>query len=197
MYTIEGRRNIAGGRLMTDRRSAANSSLGKCFTTLCYSADGSYILAGGSSRYICMYDVADQSKNMTESGPLDLIDDDNSDTEEGRSFSAATTEGVLVYSIDESFIFDPMDLDIDVTPEAIDKALNEDQPSRALILSLRLNGDTLIKKCIFCQSSRCSSSCFINPLQQRLIDALADLQERCPHLRVRASLVSGTLQSSW
>ena len=35
----------------------------------------------------------------------------------GRSFAAATTEGVLVYSVDESFIFDPTDLDIDVTPE--------------------------------------------------------------------------------
>lgn len=90
---------------------------------------------------------------MTEAGPLDLIDDDNSDIEEGvekqtrgklgldlpgsmlnrgrpviqtkclriaptgRSFVAATTEGVLVYSVDESFIFDPTDLDIDVTPE--------------------------------------------------------------------------------
>lgn len=60
MYTIEGRRDIAGGRLMTDRRSAATSSSGKCFTTLCYSADGSYILAGGCSKYICMYDIADQ-----------------------------------------------------------------------------------------------------------------------------------------
>lgn len=60
MYTIEGRRDIAGGRHVNDRRSAANSSSGKCFTTLCYSADGSYILAGGSSKYICMYDIADQ-----------------------------------------------------------------------------------------------------------------------------------------
>jgi len=60
MYTIEGSRDIAGGRLMTDRRSAAKSTSGKFFTTLCYSADGSYILAGGRSRYICMYDVADQ-----------------------------------------------------------------------------------------------------------------------------------------
>lgn len=60
MYTIEGSRDIAGGRLMSDRRSAANSSSGKFFTSLCYSADGSYILAGGSSRYICMYDIADQ-----------------------------------------------------------------------------------------------------------------------------------------
>lgn len=93
------------------------------------------------------------SKNMTESGPLNLIDDDNSDTEEGvdkqvrnklaydlpgsmpnhgrpvirtkclriaptgRSWAAATTEGVLIYSMDESFIFDPTDLDMDVTPE--------------------------------------------------------------------------------
>ncbi|KAL0547504.1 hypothetical protein IC582_017440 [Cucumis melo] len=243
MYTIEGRRDIAGGRLMTDRRSAATSSSGKCFTTLCYSADGSYILAGGSSKYICMYDIADQvllrrfqitnnlsldgvldilnSKNMTDAGPLDLIDDDDSDIEEGvdqqareklghdlpgsllnrgrpvvrtkclriaptgRNFAASTTEGVLIYSIDESFIFDPTDLDIDVTPEAINAALDEDQSSRALILSLRLNEDLLIKKCIFS----------VNPVDiakliqsiphrylQRLVEALAEILESCPHL---------------
>ncbi|XP_061344011.1 periodic tryptophan protein 2 isoform X2 [Gastrolobium bilobum] len=243
MYTIEGSRDIAGGRRMTDRRSAANSSSGKCFTTLCYSADGSYIVAGGNSRYICMYDVADQvllrrfqithnlsldgvldflnSKNMTEAGPLDLIDDDNSDIEEGvekqtrgkigldlpgsipnrgrpviqtkclriaptgRSFVAATTEGVLVYSVDESFIFDPTDLDIDVTPEAVDGALSENQTSRALILSLRLNEDSFIKKCIFAVSPADIPAVATSiPYRyiQRLIEALADLLENCPHL---------------
>ncbi|KAG6780518.1 hypothetical protein POTOM_013380 [Populus tomentosa] len=243
MYTIEGCRDIAGGRLMTDRRSAANSTAGKCFTTLCYSADGSYILAGGSSKYICMYDVADQvllrrfqithnlsldgvldflnSKKMTDAGPLDLIDDDDSDAEEGvdkqtrgklgydlpgsmpnrgrpiirtkclriaptgRSFAAATTEGVLVYSIDESFIFDPTDLDIDVTPEAVEEALDEDQPNRALIISLRLNEDSLIKKCIFSVSPldipAIASSVPYRYLQ-RLIEAFSDLLESCPHL---------------
>ncbi|TXG69241.1 hypothetical protein EZV62_004176 [Acer yangbiense] len=174
MYTIEGRRDIAGG---------------------------AYILAGGSSKYIFMYDVADQvllrrfqithnlsldgvldflnSKNMTEAGPVDLIDDDNSDTEE------ATTEGVLVYSIDESFIFDPSDLDIDVTPEAVDVALNEDQPSQALILSLRLNEDSLIKKCIFAVGPidiAAVSSLIPHKYMQRLIEALAELLESCPHL---------------
>jgi periodic tryptophan protein 2 len=59
MYTIEGRRDISGGRRMTDRRSAANSS-GRYFTSLCYSADGHFILAGGNSRFVCMYDVAEQ-----------------------------------------------------------------------------------------------------------------------------------------
>ncbi|KAL5575626.1 hypothetical protein UlMin_017325 [Ulmus minor] len=241
--TIEGRRDIAGGRLMTDRRSAANSSSGKCFTTLCYSADGSYILAGGNSKYICMYDVADQvllrrfqithnlsldgvldflnSKNMTEAGPLDLIDDDNSDVEDGvdrqtrgrldfdlpgsmpnrgrpvvrtkclrlaptgRSFAAATTEGVLVYSIDDAFIFDPTDLDIDVTPEAVDAALNEDQPKRALLISLRLNEDSLIKKCIFAVSTvdiAAVVSSIPHRYLQRLIQALSDLLESCAHL---------------
>lgn len=243
MYTIEGRRDIAGGRLMTDRRSAANSTSGKCFTTLCYSADGSYILAGGNSKYICMYDVADQvllrrfqithnlsldgvldvlnSKNMTESGPLNLIDDDNSDTEEGvdkqvrnklaydlpgsmpnhgrpvirtkclriaptgRSWAAATTEGVLIYSMDESFIFDPTDLDMDVTPEAVDAALKENQTTRALILSLRLNEDSWIKKCILGVSPAdipaVASSIPVKYIQ-RLVEALAYLLENCPHM---------------
>lgn len=243
MFTIEGRRDIAGGRLMTDRRSAANSTSGKCFTSLCYSADGNYILAGGSSKYICMYDVADQvllrrfqithnlsldgvldflnSKNMTDAGPLNLIDDDNSDTEEGvdkqtrgnlsynlpgsmpnngkpviqtkclriaptgRSWAAATTEGVLVYSIDESFIFDPTDLDIDVTPEAVDSALSEDHFDRALILSLRLNEDALIKRCIisvFPADIPAVVSSIPTKYLQRLIEALAELLEKCPHL---------------
>ncbi|XP_010537974.1 PREDICTED: periodic tryptophan protein 2 homolog [Tarenaya hassleriana] len=243
MYTIEGRRDIAGGRLMTDRRSAANSSSGKCFTTLCYSADGSYLLAGGTSRYICMYDIADQvllrrfqishnlsldgvldflnSKKMTEAGPMDLIDDDNSDAEDGidrqsrgnlgydlpgsmpnrgrpvirtkslsiaptgRSFAAATTEGVLIFSIDESFIFDPTDLDIDVTPEAVEAAIDEDQLSRALVLSLRLNEDALIKRCVFAVSpSDIKAVALSVPWKylERLIEALADLLENCPHL---------------
>ncbi|KAL6513035.1 U3 snoRNP protein [Orobanche minor] len=243
MYTIEGRRDIAGGRLMTDRRSAANSTAGKCFTSLCYSADGNYILAGGSSKYICMYDVTEQvllrrfqithnlsldgvldflnSKTMTEAGPLDLIDDYDSDTEEGldkqtrnnsaydlpgsmpnngrpiirtkclriaptgRSWAAATTEGVLLYSMDESFIFDPTDLDIDVTPEAVDEALKDDLPKRALILSLRMNEDNLIKKCIVSVNPSdipAVASSVPYKYLQTLIEALAVLLEKCPHL---------------
>lgn len=89
------------------------------------------------------------SKNMTDAGPLDMIDDDDSDDERfdfmgkgqglpgtakkntrtsvrtkclqisptGRSWAAATCEGVLVFSMDDDLIFDPTDLDVDVTPE--------------------------------------------------------------------------------
>ncbi|KAI3981520.1 hypothetical protein MKX01_008937, partial [Papaver californicum] len=166
MYTIEGRRDIAGGRLMTDRRTSANSSSGKCFTSICYSADGSYMLAARSSKYICVFQITLNlsldgvldflnSKKMIAAAPMDLIDDDDSDVEEGidkqtrtklaynlpgsmpnngrpvirtkflkiaptgRSWAASTTEDVLIYSMDESFVFDPTDLDMDVTQEEL------------------------------------------------------------------------------
>ena len=46
--TIEGRRDIAGGRLAGDKRSLVNTASGQCFTSLTYSADGSQLLAGNS-----------------------------------------------------------------------------------------------------------------------------------------------------
>ncbi len=58
--TIEGRRDIRGGRLASDRRAAANSSSGAAFTSLAFSADGSLLLAGGASKHVCLYDVAER-----------------------------------------------------------------------------------------------------------------------------------------
>eukprot|EP01041_Mallomonas_annulata_P006791 gene6791-13750_t len=58
LRVIEGRRDIAGGRLSTDRTSAANSARAKYFTCVTYSSDGSCILAAGKSRYVCIYSVA-------------------------------------------------------------------------------------------------------------------------------------------
>lgn len=58
--TIEGRRDIAGGRLAGDRRAAGNSTSGQCFTSLAYSADGSLLLAGGRSKFVCIYDAEER-----------------------------------------------------------------------------------------------------------------------------------------
>lgn len=57
---IEGRRDIKGGRLASDRRAAGNMSSGAAFTSLAYSADGCYLFAGGNSKYVCVYDVAER-----------------------------------------------------------------------------------------------------------------------------------------
>lgn len=43
----------------------------------------------------------------------------------GEQFAAATTEGLLIYSLNSSQIFDPWDLQIDITPSAIRKAIDE------------------------------------------------------------------------
>ena len=48
--TIEGRRDITRGRLAGDRRAAGNRGSGQCFTSLAFSADGSFLLAAGASK---------------------------------------------------------------------------------------------------------------------------------------------------
>ncbi|KAM5441587.1 U3 snoRNP protein [Microsporum ferrugineum] len=173
---IDGRRDVSGGRKVTDRRTAANSAGTKSFATITYSGDGSCLLAAGNSKYICLYDVGTSSlirkftvsvntsldgtqeflnsRNMTEAGPQGLIDEtgEASDIEDrkdktlpgarrgddgarttrpevrvtfvsfsptGRSFCAASTEGLLIYSLDNDMVFDPFDLDISITPDSI------------------------------------------------------------------------------
>ena len=48
---IDGRRDISGGRCEGDKFSAKNSKTNKHFKSICYSADGEYVLAGGN-RYL-------------------------------------------------------------------------------------------------------------------------------------------------
>ncbi len=48
--TIEGRRDVRGGRLEGDARSAGNASSGAAFTALAFSPDGALLLAGGNSK---------------------------------------------------------------------------------------------------------------------------------------------------
>lgn len=55
----------------------------------------------------------------------------------GRAFVAATTEGLLQYSLDETLTFDPFELDIDVTPENTLKTLQRGQYLKALIVSIK------------------------------------------------------------
>ena len=61
-----------------------------------------------------------------------------------RSWSACTTEGLLTYSLDSTMIFDPYDLDIEITPKIIRETLDNQDYSAALMQSLRLNEEALI-----------------------------------------------------
>ena len=115
--TIEGRRDMAGGKVIGDLRSGANVAAGKSFKALAYSADGALLLAGGDSKSVCVYDVAGKAllkkfhlskskafdgtierlirARVTDAGPLDLLPGaSDSDDDEGlRRGANATRRG--------------------------------------------------------------------------------------------------------
>jgi periodic tryptophan protein 2 len=94
--TIEGRKDIIGGRSKSDKMALEKSASGKSFNSICFTSDSLGVLAGGNSKFICMYDISSKtlikkfqitknysldrmqeqlnSKNMTEFGALDEID---------------------------------------------------------------------------------------------------------------------------
>lgn len=60
------------------------------------------------------------------------------------AFAAALTEGLLIYSVDDTVVFDPFDLDVDVTPQATRETLAEKDYLAALVMAFRLNEPYLI-----------------------------------------------------
>lgn len=200
---VDGRRDVSGGRKISDRRTAAKVAGTKAFNCIAYSTDGTCVIAGGNSKYLCLYDVQSgtlikkfavsvnlslegtqeflNSRNLTEAGPQGLIDGQGeaSDLEDridrtlpganrgdlssrrtrpevrvpavafsptGRAFCAASTEGLLVYSLENALQFDPFDLDIDITPSNTMEAANGRDFLRAFIMAFRLNEGPLIRR---------------------------------------------------
>lgn len=194
--TIDGRTDIAGGRLASSRRSAMDSAQGKCFTSIAYSADGGCIVAGGRSKYLCLYEATQgvllkkwqlshnrsldgvldklNSGRLTEAGAelgdMNIGESDEEDARNdalpgakhgpdastrqkrvevmskcvrfsptGRSIGVATSEGVMIYSLDDRTAFTPFELDIDVTPDSIRGTVAEGLYTKALLMSLHLN----------------------------------------------------------
>lgn len=54
----------------------------------------------------------------------------------GRAWAAATTEGIIIYSLDETLFFDPFDLDIEITPDNIMTVLQNKQYLKALVVGI-------------------------------------------------------------
>ncbi|XP_066476131.1 periodic tryptophan protein 2 homolog [Tiliqua scincoides] len=197
--SIVGRHDLQMGRKELDKITAKQSAKGKSFTTLCYSADGQSILAGGLSKFVCIYNVKEQilmkkfeiscnlsldameeyldRRKMTEFGSMALIDEENRDdgvaiplpgvkrgdmssrhfkpeirvtclrfSPTGRSWAATTTEGLLIYSLDAGLVFDPFDLDIDITPSNVRKVLRQKEYTKAIVMAFRLNEKKLTQE---------------------------------------------------
>lgn len=57
----------------------------------------------------------------------------------GEAFAAAAVDGLLIYSLETAQAFDPVALDVRVTPSAVRRALASHQYELALLVALRLN----------------------------------------------------------
>ncbi|RXG71183.1 Periodic tryptophan protein 2-like protein [Armadillidium vulgare] len=66
----------------------------------------------------------------------------------GRSWAACSTEGVLIYSLDDDWLFDPIMLETSNTPATVRKKLREKNYSMALMMACRLNINSLIVEVI-------------------------------------------------
>ena len=47
----------------------------------------------------------------------------------GQAWSAATTEGLLIYSLDVGLVFDPFELEIGITPMTVKETLKKNEYS--------------------------------------------------------------------
>lgn len=65
-----------------------------------------------------------------------------------QSWAAATTEGLLIYSLDRGIVFDPLNLSLEVTPKAARECIQQQQYSTALLMALKLNEVKLIEEII-------------------------------------------------
>ncbi|NXE37901.1 PWP2 protein, partial [Ptilorrhoa leucosticta] len=235
--SIEGRHDLQMGRKELDKITAKQAAKGKSFTTLCYSADGQSILAGGLSKFVCIYNVKEQilmkkfeiscnysldamevcehrslfffhfltptrlwfwyNISLSHRALEDYRYSSVSILEQsslllnivisllGRSWAATTTEGLLLYSLDSGLIFDPFELDIDVTPSNIHKTLSQKEYTMAIVMAFKLNEKKLIQEVIEAvPSSEVDVVCSSLPdlYVEKLLEFLASAFETSCHL---------------
>ena len=107
----------------------------------------------------------------------------------GRSFCAASTEGLLIYSLDNTGMedFDPFDLDIDVTPQNVKAILKQKEPEylNALVMAFRLNKKVLLRQ-VYEAVPYESISLIVRDLPRvylsRLMRTLGEQLDSSPHL---------------
>ncbi|KAK3099531.1 hypothetical protein FSP39_005884 [Pinctada imbricata] len=66
----------------------------------------------------------------------------------GQAWAAASTEGLLIYSLDHNLTFDPYQLDTEITPQSVRETLARGEYSTAVIKSLRLNETNVVQEVV-------------------------------------------------
>jgi len=114
----------------------------------------------------------------------------------GQSFAVAATEGLLVYALDSFMSFDPMDLEVDLTPESVHRCIAQREYLRALVLALRLNEPEPLAaayRSVPKASIELVARDLPRPHLAGLLRVVADHLERQPHLEVNVHWVLSLL----
>jgi periodic tryptophan protein 2 len=117
----------------------------------------------------------------------------------GRAFCAASTEGLLIYSLDTTHLFDPYDLDVTVTPASTLYVLrNEKDYLKALVMAFRLNETPLVRK-VFEGTPHTNIALVVQELPivyvPRLLRFIALQTEESPHLEFCLLWIKAILES--
>lgn len=116
----------------------------------------------------------------------------------GHAWAAASTEGLLIYSIDDTIAFDPFDLDMDLTPQSILSVLGNREFLKALVMAVRLNEKPLIHR-VYESTPRADIRLLERELPVLYVGALlrfvAEHIERSPHLEFDLIWVNALLGS--
>jgi len=116
----------------------------------------------------------------------------------GRAWAAASTEGLLIYSLDETVSFDPFDLSIDLTPQSILSVLSSREFLKALVMAFRLTEKPLIQR-VYESIPRGDIRLISRQLPvvyvPQLLRFVADHLERSPHLEFDLVWVNALLMA--
>ncbi|KDQ58678.1 hypothetical protein JAAARDRAFT_34512 [Jaapia argillacea MUCL 33604] len=115
----------------------------------------------------------------------------------GRAWAAASTEGLLIYSVDDNIAFDPFDLDTELTPQTILEILSRREYLKALVMAFRLNETPLIQKVyetIPAKDVRFIAKALPVVYLEKLLGFLSELMEsNSPHLEYELMWVRAML----
>ena len=121
----------------------------------------------------------------------------------GRSWAAASTVGLVEYSLDESLVFDPYDLDIEVTPLSVRSVLADKEYTKALVMAFRLGEQDLLGEVIegIPQADvQLVAKTFPEAYLERLLTLLAEKLAKSPHLEYYLAwschILNGTVNSA-
>jgi periodic tryptophan protein 2 len=116
----------------------------------------------------------------------------------GRSWAAASTEGLLIYSLDDLLSFDPFDLELEITPSSILSTLAEKHYLKALVMAFRLNELPLIQT-VYESTPPHDIKLITRQLPITYIDALlsfiAKQMESSPHVEFHLQWIAGLFGS--